>query len=641
MMKNMVLFEPAIIDLDVPESADVDLDQDSSCLLELELRVRDYTRVRRMPVGYLAYTRRYATRPFRKRWVDPNSIRTSRIKPLSRFASSLIDKRMKLSPSAVYERFSRFSGFLEFCDSNDLQDVLDGPSNYHSALIKYSFKLDKGVSETGKGNGANRILTVVGSIASDIFPGADYNFAVGVKFPGYSKDEQNHTRVPDEEKLFPIYRVADAVFKEVLGFLCGNDKQPKVVERYGESYWFLPTYYPLITETAIFENQRKKSRGVILTVIRAHALKLSQESAGTISPSEAIKIVMQRLLSGGALINEGVSSRAKFERLSVKFRQEHIHRLAMLAHDCFLFIFILNTSANVSVAANIRWSEALEIEAEVQRLRSIKRRAQNKSVGVIFGVRFLNRLRDYFKLRAYLPGVNGFKYLFGTFDLKKEPLQVGDNPSAALVQKLRRLVNPRLDAIGYKELRVYHHNSKTNHDGLAVAAHSAQHTETTAINSYTSGNEDVVISEGVMYFSGLGHAVSEHHSTQAGGCVGNLIEAVQIDVDEGFTADCKNLIGCLFCKHYILHMNLKDAEKLISMEYLITQLESIQSDPSEFHQTYGPTLARISWLLKTIGSFSEFLQVQVPLMRQKIFQNESLTAYWQAKLNILDELGVI
>ncbi|WP_156485963.1 hypothetical protein [Pseudomonas sp. ABFPK] len=88
-------------------------------------------------------------------------------------------------------------------------------------------------------------------------------------------------------------------------------------------------------------------------------------------------------------------------------------------------------------------------------------------------------------------------------------------------------------------------------------------------------------------------------------------------------------------------MNLEDAEKLISMEYLITQLESIQSDPSEFHQTYGPTLARISWLLKTIGSFSEVLRVQVPLMRQKIFQNESLTAYWQAKLNILDELGVI
>lgn len=641
-MCDMELFNPAIIDLGLPENFGIYFEPHYPHLCQLELRLLDYTRVRRMPIGYLAYTSRFSNAPFKKRWIDPDSLRVSRMEPLRVFACSLSEKSaFKLSASGVHENYSMFSEFVSFCDETGCEDVLDSPECYHMALIKYSLKINRDVAETGIGNRPNRKLVVAVDVGAEVFPGVPYNFRVGVQFPGYSKDEQKNTRVPDDEKLFPLYRVADAVFKETLEFLRDPIKQAKAVEKYGERYWFLPTYYPLITETAIVENQKKKSRGLVLTLIRNHALNLIETSEGEITRSEAISTIVGRLVAGETLVNDNATSRVNLVSLLPEFEPEHFHRLAMLAHDCFLFIFILNTSANVSVAANILWDDALSIEVEVQRLRSIKRRAKNMTVDVIFGVRFLKRLRDYFALRAYLPGVETLRYLFGTFDLSGSPLQIGDNPAANLLAKLRRVVNPGLHGVGYRELRVYHHHSKTSEHGLAIAAESAQHSEETALQSYTAGNEEAVIVEGVMYFSAFGRVVQDHVITQAGGCTSNLIDAAQIDTPAVIIPDCKNLIGCLFCKYYILHLDLNDAAKLISMEYLITQLEGIKNDPAEFALVYGPTLARIRWLLGVIEGFNDELGFDLPRLRQKIYREESLTSYWQAKLSILDEVGVI
>lgn len=640
--QEMLLFQPLIYDLKLKENVGIYFDEDYQLINQLELHIMDYARLRKMPLGYLAYTSRVSKRPYTQRWIEPSSLMTSRLEPLRLLACSLSYKSAyELSASGVSEIYSIFAGFVSYCDANGIENVLDSPESYHAALVKYSYSLRREVAETGRGNRPNRKLVVVTAVGPEIFPDAVINYSVGVEFPGYSKDEQEHTRVPDDEKLFPLYRVADAVFKEVLNFLKDPQKKPKVVERYNERYWFLPAYYPMISETAIVENQKKRSRGVILTVIRAHALKIIDDSFGQITKAEAISAVVDRLLSGESLLNEDFTTKPQFLELPQEFSELHLYRMAILAQDCFLFIFIMNTSANVSVAANILWDDALSVEAEVQRLRSIKRRAKNKAVDVVFGVRFLKRLRDYFELRKFLPSVDGFKYLFGTFDLSRQPRQVGDNAAGQLLNKLKRVVSPSLQGVGYRELRVYHHHSTTAEHGLTVAAHSAQHTEATALQSYTAGNEDVVISEGVMYFSGLGKVVDEHIDTQAGGCTGNLIDATQVSAQAGIIPDCKNLIGCLFCEHYILHLDLNDAAKLISMEYLIVQLEIIQQDPSEFQMVYGPTLARIVWLLGVLQVSSELLSFEVPKLRDAIFRNEALTTYWQAKLNILVEIGVL
>ncbi|NWB24081.1 hypothetical protein HX824_25985 [Pseudomonas sp. D4002] len=640
--QTMQLFHPRIYDLKLKENFGIYFDEDYKFTHQLELHILDYARLRKMPIGYLAYSCRASKRPFTRRWIAPLSLRISRLEPLRLLACSLSYKSAyELAASGIIEIYSMFAGFIQFCDINECENVLDSPENYHRALVKYSYKLDFEVAATGRGNRANRKLVVVMSVGYEIFPDASLNFRIGVKFPGYSKDEQENTRVPDEEKLFPLYRVVDAIFKEVLNFLTGSRKEPKVVEKHQERYWFIPTYYPLISETAIFENQKKNSRGVILTVIRTHALKLIEDSAGRMNRSEAIAIVVERLLSGESLRNEDVTNRSEFLGLPLTFADLDLHRLAILAHDCFLFIFVLNTNANLSVAANILWDDALSVEVEVQRLRSIKRRAKNKAVDVVFGVRFLKRLRDYFELRQFLPCVEGFKYLFGTFDPNGTPLQVGDNPAGKLLKTLRRVVNPTLQGVGYRELRVYHHHSKSAEHGLSIAAYSAQHTEATAIQSYTAGNEDVVISEGVMYFSGLGKAVEEHLDTQAGGCTGDLINAAQINSRAGVIPDCKNFIGCLFCEHYILHLDLIDAAKLISMEYLIAQLEAIQQDSFEFEMIYGPTLARITWLLGMLQRSNDVLMLEVPKLRNAVYRDEALTHYWQAKLNVLVEIGAL
>jgi hypothetical protein len=262
-------------------------------------------------------------------------------------------------------------------------------------------------------------------------------------------------------------------------------------------------------------------------------------------------------------------------------------------------------------------------------------------VEVVFGVRFLKRFREYLELRRFLPSAGGFKYLFGTFEHGAEPLQVNTRHAGNLSRTLRRLVNPSLPALGYRELRAYHLNTKSNEFGLQVALETAQHSEKTAITSYMAGHQGATILEGVAYFSELSLAVESYRDTQAGSCAGNLISAVAIDDHPGGDPDCKEFIGCLFCKYYLLHLDAQDARKLLSMEYLIEQLRAIQYSEAEFCKAYGPTLARVRWLIELIENSSDELRREVSVLRDEVFGQECLTFYWQSKLNLLVDMGVL
>lgn len=126
------------------------------------------------------------------------------MEPLRVYACSLSEKSaFKLSASSVHENYSMFSEFVSFCDEAGYEDVLDSPECYHMALIKYSFKVNRDVVETGIGNRPNRKLVIAVEVGAEIFPGIPYNFRVGVQFPGYSKDEQKIPECPMMKSYFP------------------------------------------------------------------------------------------------------------------------------------------------------------------------------------------------------------------------------------------------------------------------------------------------------------------------------------------------------------------------------------------------------------------------------------------------------
>jgi hypothetical protein len=274
-------------------------------------------------------------------------------------------------------------------------------------------------------------------------------------------------------------------------------------------------------------------------------------------------------------------------------------------------------------------------------MRSIKHRAGSQ-VEIVFGARFLRRFREFIQIRKELPGIEDFRHLFGTFAPDRPAELLSYNLSNKLTSKLRRLAKPDLGSIGFRELRAYHHQKKSSQSGFDVAANSAQHTLETALANYSSGNIQENIDQAVMYFTAFGEAATEFADqlTQTGGCSGGLIESVAIE-DAVITPDCKNLMGCLFCEHYLLHFNADDVRKLLSIEYVIEQLRQVQFNSDEFSYVYGPTLARISWFLKSVAEYSPALHVIVNDVRKDVFDNENLNSYWQKKLNILVSIGVL
>jgi hypothetical protein len=66
----MVKYEPLVYDLDLEENIGIYFEEDFKCVEALELRTLDYARIRRMPVGFLAYTSRFSKRPYKERWVS-------------------------------------------------------------------------------------------------------------------------------------------------------------------------------------------------------------------------------------------------------------------------------------------------------------------------------------------------------------------------------------------------------------------------------------------------------------------------------------------------------------------------------------------------------------------------------------------
>ena len=79
--------------------------------------------------------------------------------------------------------------------------------------------------------------------------------------------------------------------------------------------------------------------------------------------------------------------------------------LGMLALNSFLFLFFCNTGANASVVREIETSGEIDANTHNQKYRSIKFRADNKSVSVIVPVTFMPSLRRFMELRLYLLGL--------------------------------------------------------------------------------------------------------------------------------------------------------------------------------------------------------------------------------------------
>lgn len=639
-MPEHVAFAPYTIDLDECSYDQCMLLLDEIPVESLQLSFRDGANVQRLNIGAYSYCVRVKPRPYTPAHVDPETISYSRLQALLNWAVSIAELFYRiLRPSSVYESFNRTSIFLDWSDSNGHSAVLNSIEDYHLALVQYSRHLCLTASPERR-NTPQRNLSVAMQSAEKFYPEHTVNISVGIQHPGYSKEEKINTEVPSEDELFPTLAAARGLFDSISEFLGGSQRVPVALKGAGHTYWFTSCYYPVMSEASILHYQTSKTPGRILTSVRRDVLNHVEATGDDVS--DGFRTVFDRLSERGWIQDSATMDR--FISLDRILTKEEQLQLCKVAHDCFLFMFILYTEGNESPVGSIPWDAMSSVETIVQSFRTIKWRSHTE-LDLSFETKFLVHFRAYLRIREILVEGHDFGFLFGTFGRKDSPLPLNNGYSSIVGSQLRRLVDPNLIIFGFRELRAFHHHYKTTNHGIDVAAADAQHTLTTAVTSYQAGNTAENIAQAGAFFTSFGLVLATVEqergvqTTQAGSCDGQLIPAKQLD-EYSIQPNCQNFLGCLFCESNLIHFNTEDAHKLLSMAYIIEQLRLIQINPKEHGQVFDLTLNKINWIIEKMEANASLAQ-KISDIRIDVYEHENLTPYWQNKLRILSEIGIL
>ena len=640
-MAEHVAFSPCQINMGEHTYDDCMRVLDDTPIELLQLSFRSSANIIRLNIGSLLYLKRTKPKAFTPAYVHTDTYHENRVEPLFNWATKLVVQFYReLRPISVYEDYGRTAIFLEWCDNNDHTLALDSIEEYHLALVQYSRYLCAKIKPGGKRNTAQRKLTVAIQAAGKFFPEHNYNLNIGIEYPGYSKEEKNNTIVPSEDILFPTLASARGLFESICEFLSGSRQIPTSFERYGQTYWFTSCYYPVMSEKAILHYQTSRTPGRILRAIRRDVLDCTGATGNDISGR--FRTVIDRLIERGGIADAAATDH--YIPLHTEISKADLLRLCKVAHDSFLFMFVLYTEGNEASAASIPWDNTSSVESVIQSFRTIKWRSHTE-IDLSFEVKFLVLFRAYLRVREILVEGNDFGYLFGTFSLNNSPLPLGIGYSAIIGAQLKRLVDPNLATFGFRELRAYHHHYKTKHHGIEAAAANAQHTIDTALSSYQAGMPADNIHQAGAFFSSFGLVLTDleqaqtRSNTQAGACNGQLIPARELS-EASIQPDCRNFLGCLFCDSHLIHFNAEDAHKLLSMAYIIEQLRLLQISPGEHEQVFEITLRKIYWIIEKMEP-NAILAAEIQRIRVEVFEQENLTPYWQNKLRLLTDIGVL
>ncbi|WP_256674479.1 hypothetical protein [Pseudomonas sp. FSL R10-2398] len=261
--------------------------------------------------------------------------------------------------------------FLDWCDTNGHPAALDSIEDYHLALVEYSRHLCS-TADPERRNTPQRKLTVAMQSAEKFYPEHTHNVGIGIQHPGYSNNEKINTEVPSEDAFLPTLAGARGLFDSISAFMEGTQSVPVALKGFGHTYWFTSCYYPVMSESAILHYQTNKTPGRILSSIRRDVLNHVQATGN--DASDGFQIVFDLLKDRGwiqdAANNEKLIS---LDRILTKTEQL---QLCKVAHDCFLFMFILYTEGNESPVGAIPWDATSSVDTVIQSFRTIKWRSQ-------------------------------------------------------------------------------------------------------------------------------------------------------------------------------------------------------------------------------------------------------------------------
>ena len=200
-------------------------------------------------------------------------------------------------------------------------------------------------------------------------------------------------------------------------------------------------------------------------------------------------------------------------------------------------------------------------------------------------------------------------------------------------------------SISAQQWRVFKGGKTINKYGPLVAAQVLQNSPETALKSYSGENDETAAKELSRFFSEYRKNIlaGKNEKTVATG-VGRCIEPNKpqdIRSNELVQANCQREEGCLYCKQFRVVADKEDIYKLLSYRTVLKATLHKEGFNNSSKVRHSNIINRIDEIVQTILETNLVSQNEIKRIRQNAEEHDDLYPYWQKKMELLIELGVI
>lgn len=564
--------------------------------------------------------------------VDVSLHRPERAVPIRNLVSEIITMACTdKTPVGAYSKLADFSSLVKHCDKNKLENFLDSPESYHTALMNFTNHL---VQSDLKITTQARVQSVVIECGTYLFPRSNFNFHTGIERIISVIDKKAATTPPPPELIKRYVRVFSCLFEELSDFILNDSLFPHKIIIDGEPAVLTTEAFPFLTESMTKNRYiaRNQTHFIDYTTGRCKLWNEVYENR----PNTKLQIYKNFCTKSARQLNLGNTQRY------CQYRR----RLHKIAHDSFVALFAINSGENESTIMATPWDDTYDVKNgnHGTRIISIKNRGGTQRIEFTVPAAFLKTFEKFLALRKHI--LAGYKHdmLFIGFGYQKfngfRPLD--SNVLIHLCTQMRSMVDISFPTISYRKLRAYKNHWIVKNYNDDVSAALLQHSKKVQLKNHSSREERTTVDVVVGALNKIVKVFKdkEGNSTPSGFCNGATPEK-SIDIPSGYEPDCKNSKGCIFCTEYRVTADVESIHKLYSMEYVIKKFLHTCESVDHFNSIHQPALLRIEKILQRTFEVSPELLPQGQIIRESVYDRHELTDYWERYLSRLIRIGAL
>ncbi|WNZ85166.1 hypothetical protein [Pseudomonas sp. P108] len=583
-------------------------------------------------IGAIAYLVRMRTD-----WiysVEKHSFRPSRRNVISKIVIGSLQSiaQKNLSEVTVRNQIKNGIAFVDWADFNGYKDIFEDIQNARHAFHNYILELRDELLYAGlnsqtalhKQGGALAILTwwyehKISKVKSGISP---------IRF----NNDTNHTEIPDEDEVNQALHLADNLFHNITDFLLDKLPFPYLLHLPNESAWALPCTCWIMPKWKLAKREEMVNGNWMWDYANGQLNSLDYIAKKFDYPPSGARSNRKR-------------SELALERANLDPRHPARLRIAYWAVNSFQLKMFAITGINPADLVKQVWEPKMEDNPVItrQHFRSFKTRAGHL-VDFEIHIKFLKEFQKYCRLRNFLADGRDTNLLFFR-DTGSKLIPIDPNFLYTYFDLAKKQFDPHLKPVNARQWRVFKADWVANHFGVTAAAEQLQNRVETVEKSYTNGSEFQQNLEFSNFFDELESHIQNYETTgtlkiPGGNCNGTPGAHSKFNHLSRIEPDCKNMVGCLFCKNFAVNPDSEGVRKLLSMQYFINELEQATSSDAHFDNLFGESKSALKHLIKTIELISEDKKNLVNQIQGEVFDGQ-LTNYWSAKLSLFIDLGFI